>query len=303
MNRLIVVHNPRSSKYLTVKKDVLEKVRDLSGWIVGKYEIQKEPVEANARRLVELIKDGDLVVAAGGDGTVAVAVNGIMLSRKKAILGVLPYGDFNDFAKTTKTKRLEEIIERFVAGEAKKFWPLEVVVDGRHFRYVVGYVTVGLFAKAAGIFDGGKVRKGLRRNRGNRIYSLWQLVKWYMPNRKKSYLPEMKVNNRCVVKSTTDYIAMNAGRMGGVVWNEGWWTDAKKFESGVRNLSGFWSMVGFMLGGMIRGFREEMTKGDKITFAEKADVAIQTEGEKMEMVGVKEISVKKAEKTIKIIMR
>ena len=302
MKRLIVVYNPRSSKYLAVKRDVLEKVRNLAGWTVGKYEVQKELVEVNAKRLAEFLKDGDLVVAAGGDGTVAVAVNGIILSRKKATLGVLPYGDFNDFAKTTKTKTLEEIIEKFQVGEGKKFWPLEVVIDGRHWRYAVGYVTVGLFAKAAGIFDGGKVRKGLKHNRGNRVYSLWQLVKWYIPNRKKNYLPEMGVNGIGVVKNTTDYVAMNAGRMGGVVWNEGWWEDAKKFESAARNLSGFWSMVGFMLGGMIRGFRGNETHGDKIVFAEKSDVEIQTEGEKLE-ISAKEISVKKAEKTLKIIMR
>lgn len=42
----------------------------------------------------------DVVVAAGGDGTVNEVVNGIMQAQRKATLGILPFGTGNDLART-----------------------------------------------------------------------------------------------------------------------------------------------------------------------------------------------------------
>lgn len=59
-----------------------------------------EPGDAT-RWAAELAGEGvDVVVAAGGDGTLNETVNGLLLGRDKApcALGVLPYGTANDFA-------------------------------------------------------------------------------------------------------------------------------------------------------------------------------------------------------------
>ena len=69
MKRIIIVYNPRSSRYELVKKEVLEKIRGLKGFAIGKYEVKPSNVDENAKELAKILIDGDIVITAGGDGT------------------------------------------------------------------------------------------------------------------------------------------------------------------------------------------------------------------------------------------
>ena len=104
---MLLVFNPRSSHFWQVERDILTKVRELRGWMVGKYEISDTDVDDNARKLSKIVMDGDVVVAAGGDGTANIAVNGILLSGATGVkFGVMGYGNFNDMALKTVIRRL-----------------------------------------------------------------------------------------------------------------------------------------------------------------------------------------------------
>ena len=59
MQRLILVYNPRSSRYADVKHEVLARVKDLSGYLVGKYEVAPTNLDDNISKLAKIIKDGD----------------------------------------------------------------------------------------------------------------------------------------------------------------------------------------------------------------------------------------------------
>ena len=59
MNRLLVVYNPRSSRYSDVRKEVLDRLTDLNGYIIGKYEVAHTNIEDNILKLSKLLKDGD----------------------------------------------------------------------------------------------------------------------------------------------------------------------------------------------------------------------------------------------------
>ena len=74
MKRLLIIYNPRSSRFKDVEKEVLAKIRDLRGYMVGKYEILPTDVDDNAAKLAKFIRDDDLIIAAGGDATAVVAV-------------------------------------------------------------------------------------------------------------------------------------------------------------------------------------------------------------------------------------
>ena len=122
MKRLILVYNPRSSHYVQVKKDVVDRLRGLKGWMIGKYEVADTDVDDNAKRLAKVLENGDLVIAAGGDGTANIAANGIMVSGCDGVrLGVLGYGNFNDMARTFGRPSLDEILN----SEAREVWPLD----------------------------------------------------------------------------------------------------------------------------------------------------------------------------------
>ena len=108
--RLVIVFNPRSSHYRQVKRDVLSKTTQLEGWMVGKFEVADTDVDDNAKRLAKVLLDDDLVVAAGGDGTANIAINGIMLSKAQRVrIGVLGYGNFNDTARTFGIRSLSKL--------------------------------------------------------------------------------------------------------------------------------------------------------------------------------------------------
>ena len=85
MKRLFIVYNPRSSHYGAVAKEVLEPVRKLKGWMVGRYEIRPSGFEQNVAEIAKLLNDEDLVIAAGGDGTAAITMNAIVHSGKNVV--------------------------------------------------------------------------------------------------------------------------------------------------------------------------------------------------------------------------
>ena len=92
MRRLLVVYNPNSSNYVRVKNEVLERLPNISGFMIGKFVIEKAPFEDNVKRLKKVLEDGDVVLSAGGDATAAVSANAILESGKDVTLSVLPYG-------------------------------------------------------------------------------------------------------------------------------------------------------------------------------------------------------------------
>lgn len=200
LKKLVIVYNPQASHHGAIEREVLAPARKLGGWLVGKYEVKKADFETNARGLARMLRDGDLVIAAGGDGTAAVAANGIMQSGKDVTLGVLGYGDFNDMARMLGAKRaveyggeyiggVSEIVAKFEAGKTKEMYPLKVKVNGKHWRFAPCYFGVGMFAESTGVFDEEKVRKKLQTGKKGLGFSILQLAKWYFRHRREEFLP------------------------------------------------------------------------------------------------------------------
>lgn len=107
----------------------------------------------------------DIVVCVGGDGTLHETVCGLLQSGKRPVLGYIPAGTTNDFAKSIK---LQKIPEYAVATMAKgKIQTVDCGdFNGRNFVYVssfgaftkVSYATPqdvkNVFGRSAYIFDG-----------------------------------------------------------------------------------------------------------------------------------------------------
>lgn len=87
----------------------------------------------------------ELVIACGGDGTVHEVVNGLMLAGAKAILGVIPVGSGDDFAKMLPGG---DPVERILRNGFKPFDIGRITADGE-VRYFANCMDIGFGAHGA----------------------------------------------------------------------------------------------------------------------------------------------------------
>ena len=330
MKRLFVVYNPNSSLFANVKKDVLENLKNLKGYIIGKYEVEPTDVDKNAAKFAKILKDGDLVIAAGGDATGVIASNAILNSDKDVTLAVLPYGNFNDLSRTLGTNSFDEIFDDSVswtgdvaggtpsarsrqastvgetatAGPVQKYYPLEIIVDGKFFRYATCYVTIGMMGEAVKLYDSKKMRKKLKNNFGRKISSYTQLAGWYFKNRhKKEFLPDFKLNGKLQPKKTSDYAAVNGKYMARIMKGGEDYKNAKTFHSKTDRLTNFWRLMKLMTKSVFHRIPGSATDGDKLEFLNPATVELQAEGEYKVFENIKTIEIRKSKKCLKVIKK
>ena len=298
MQRILIVFNPRSSRFADVKRGVLDPVKELKGYIIGKYKVENTDVDQNAIKFSKLVKDGDLVISAGGDATAIIASNGIIRSGKDATLAVLPYGNFNDLSHTLGTKSLSDVL----AQNTEKFYPLEIIVDGKFFRYATCYVTIGMMADSVKIYDQPKIRKKLKKSFGREISSYTDLASWYFRNRhKKQFLPDFKLNGNLQPSKTSDYAAINGRFLARVMKSVPYYKNPHIFLHQTDRLTSFWRLFRLMLKSVFFHVPSSETKYDVLEFLKPATVEIQAEGENKAFKNAKKIEIKKSDKFIKVI--
>ncbi len=293
MQRLVIVYNSRSTRVKEIKKDVLDPARKLAGYMVGRFEVYGRSVDENARKLARILKDGDIVVTAGGDGTTEVGVNSIILSGKDVRLGVLGYGNFNDVARMLGTKSLEKTLK----AKTAETYSLECLVDGNHFRYALGYFSAGMFAESTAVFDEHAVREKLIKYKKRLVFSVWTLAKWYFKNRKQEFLPTVMINGRKFEGS--DYLAVNGGTLARVMKGGDYYLRKKVFWRATGKNKNFLKLATFMLKSL-RKVPGRETKGDVLKFSEPARVVLQSEGEYKLFDKVSQLEFRKVETPIKV---
>ena len=99
-----------------------------------------------ARVIAQRAAEVDLVVVAGGDGTLNEAVNGILQSGAEAPLGYIPCGSTNDFANSLKipTGNVLLAAQAILDGQVQRYDVGKF--DDRYFTYVASF---GAFTKTA----------------------------------------------------------------------------------------------------------------------------------------------------------
>ncbi len=293
MKRLVVVYNPRSTKQAVMRERALDELRGLRGYLVGKYEVKKTSLEQNARDLAKILMDGDLVVSIGGDGTATMTLNAVIQSGKAVTLSELAFGNFNDLGAIIGVQGgVKEVVQRYEVNKTKTIYPLEVKIDGKHWRYALGYVTVGMLAASTAAFEEPKVREKLKTGKTGRFFSIWTLKDWYFKHRREQILPDFELNGQKMI-GMTDYLAVNGSQVGGVMKGGDWYLSAGKFGSGAVRLRGLFKLLGFMFRSMTKGMPITETEGDVLEFAGETEVMIQGEGEFAKVKG-KKFEVRKA---------
>ena len=303
MRRLLIVYNPNSSNYVRVKNEVLDKIPHLNGFMIGKFIIEKAPFEENVERLIKVLEDGDLVLSAGGDATASVCANAILISEKDATLSVLPYGNFNDLARTLRTFKIDDIFQSDL--KPTNLYPLDIIADGKHWRYATCYVTIGMTAEAVELFDNQKIRKKLKKGHRSSWRSYIYLAKWYFKNRrKKTFIPEFKLNGVPMHKKTSDYAAVNGRSMSRVMKGGEDYLKPEIFRSETDRLAtNFWRLTKLMAKSILSRVPGKDTKGDVLEFVTPSTVELQAEGEYKTFENITKIEIRKPKKCLKVIQK
>lgn len=307
--RVILVYNPRSSKAIFVKESIMGPLREIPGIMLGKYEVKPTDVDDNAKELARILIDGDIVIAAGGDGTATIGLNGCMLSDKAVRFTSVPFGNFNDTARTLKH------------ASGKELYPLEAKIDGKHYRYAACYFTIGMFAESTEIFDAEKTRKKLRKGNKGVWFSIRTLAKWYFRNKRKIFIPAFKYSSTNKIydkngvfqvrvkilgedetKGISDYLAVNGVSVAKMMkGGKTFYTHKSDFLSTTGKLNKFRKLVPFMIKSILFRIPASITTEDVITFPDYGKVEIQAEGEYKMLEHVGKIIISKSEKSIKIL--
>jgi diacylglycerol kinase (ATP) len=140
MEKTCIILNPAAGK----ARDLEDVVARLSRVPNGEIRISNKPGSAARFASAALRKGFDLVVAAGGDGTLNEVVNGVGENLGDARLGLIPLGTGNDFARTIGVPDdIEAAIDLIVIGETREVDLVRVTSD--EVRYFVN-VSAGGFS-------------------------------------------------------------------------------------------------------------------------------------------------------------
>ena len=348
-HRLVLVYNPRSSGFKQVEDEVITPLRQQKNLTLLKFTVQPTNVDDNAAHLARILRAGDLVLAAGGDGTATIALNGVVQAEqrrrpevpagaKSALaksvatqaeppirLAVLGYGNFNDFARTLGRYDFTYVTKQFfqadtsvnnqvdaqakqASAQAKRanipadtqtetptrpLYPLEIRVNGRHWRYAASYLTVGLFAESTQVFDQPAVREFLQKHGKNLFFSVWALARWYFQNRKREFIPTGKLNGRLLKPGTTDLLMVSSKSVAKVMRGGRAYLDPQNFWLSTARLGSFWRLVWFMLRSILHRLPGQATSVAQLEFAQPVSLELQAEGEYQKFTEVRKIEVRK----------
>ncbi|WP_439425307.1 diacylglycerol kinase family lipid kinase [Oenococcus alcoholitolerans] len=111
MKRARIIYNPSSGRE-TIQRVMLEimEVYEKAGFETSVFETTKKAFSARDEARRAALDGFDLIVAAGGDGTVNEVVNGISGLEKRPLMAVIPAGTTNDYARALKIPR-DDLIE------------------------------------------------------------------------------------------------------------------------------------------------------------------------------------------------
>ena len=142
MKRARIIYNPTSGREAFKKElpAVLEKL-EIAGFEASAHATTGEGDAIKAARIA-VERKYDIVIAAGGDGTINEVVNGLAEQEYRPKLGVIPVGTTNDFARALTIPR--DSIQKAV----------DVIIQNQSMLLDIGKVNDQYFINIAG---GGKL--------------------------------------------------------------------------------------------------------------------------------------------------
>ncbi|WFA05991.1 diacylglycerol kinase [Bacillus sp. HSf4] len=138
MKRARIIYNPTSGRELFKRNlpQVLQKFEQ-AGYETSCHATTGEGDAIQAAKIAAE-RQFDLIVAAGGDGTLNEVINGLAPLEHRPKLGVIPVGTTNDFARALGIPREDilKAVDTILEGEAR---PIDIGrVNGQYFINIAG---------------------------------------------------------------------------------------------------------------------------------------------------------------------
>ncbi len=143
--RARLIYNPSSGREV-VKRDLPEilQVYENAGYETSAFQTTPEPLSAQKEAARCSEEDFDLIIAAGGDGTVHEVISGIAEKEHRPTLAVIPAGTTNDYARALKIPR-NNLIEaaRLIEKEESIFMDIGKVIKEDTTDYFMNIGAMG----------------------------------------------------------------------------------------------------------------------------------------------------------------
>ena len=310
---LTLVVNPRSSGFELIRKKILPFLDEthFEKSSFKTFEIQPTSPMENAHEMAKGLEDGDVILVAGGDGTAHIAANAVAISGKKNIkIKFTGFGNFNDYAHSFSKNSGKAAVQSFETLKVQaKIRPIELKINGEFFRYAPLYATVGLTAEMAEIFEGGRIRKVLKKvyNRNIRlILSLSAATRFYFKHCRNHILnlSKIKINDEDflnIPQNPTDIVFMNGPRMARIMRSSINKKDSDNFGFEVLNSAGLIRNSPFLMKGFFGKIPLKRADRVEIAFRKPQNIVIQIEGEVCKIKKVQTIEAKISDKIIEIL--
>ncbi len=149
MKRARLIYNPSSGREVVkrVLPDILA-VYENAGYETSTFETTAEPLSAQKEAARCCDAGFDLIIAAGGDGTIHEVVNGIAEKEYRPTLAIIPAGTTNDYARALQIPR-NNLVEaaKLIEKEKSIFMDIGKVIDNKMTSYFVNIGALGNLAE------------------------------------------------------------------------------------------------------------------------------------------------------------
>ncbi len=144
--RARLIYNPTSGQEI-MKKNVAEVLDVLEGFGYETSAFQTTPEPNSARDEAKRAAEAgfDLVIAAGGDGTINEVVNGIAPLSKRPQMAIIPTGTTNDFARALKIPRGSPVEAAKIIGKNQTIQM--DIGQAREDTYFINIAAAGSFTE------------------------------------------------------------------------------------------------------------------------------------------------------------
>ncbi len=298
--RLVIAYNPHSSRASEVQSRVFDRL-DEAGYAYETIEVQQAHLNDNVTRLAPLIRPGDIVLSAAGDGSAHAVFHTVLAANQPGVeLGFLTFGNFNDIPHVFNSKdTLQDPVAFLENAKPEKVWPINVSVDNRPLRSALLYASIGWTAQAAQQFDAPGVRHSITHGGAGVLRSLWRTGWYYLKTRSKAGLPTFRYNEKTYTK--TDLLLVNGPTVARLFRSGKHYYASDVFLFRMLDVRGIVKNIPFLVSGLLGRMKGDEANAIHVEFLEPASTVLQCDGEVVLLEDAVSIEVAKASQPLAVL--